>query len=466
MIARWPSVNLCKANVGLQTQEYSAGAAIEAGKDSGMVFEHLYRTFDDYAQPVHIGNPATLGNLSRPRASGFHSNSNELKFRCAPSETWAFTGFLANAQRNNSFNGYIFRSYTGTLSSAYSPGKDFALTARLYSRGTLIRENWHFKSLASPTVTAPQQVDKNTVRGELSARYRLGHAHLKGGYKLEANQRRDAPAEVFGEATYDTGLYISSNSQSNAMASQDTRHIVTFGASVELPLDIKVEGGVKVLRANRPVFENAPDRQETANVGVSVPLPLSMSLYASADYLQEKNTKSTLARGKRFEDLYLVGLNWAGKALNLGADLSHENTRTYSDGYFGQGQWTYVGMVNTLYIPGMPYLARNDSVSGHFRARLPKDFTLIGRGSFGRMVGSVPVWMTVFRSVAGKDPAAPVTDLAPMNTHITRSSLGLEYSPGESSLSARLSHRIDQWVDKLDPLNSGRVDVTEAGVSL
>jgi hypothetical protein len=73
--------------------------------------------------------------------------------------------------------------------------------------------------------------------------------------------------------------------------------------------------------------------------------------------------------------------------------------------------------------------------------------------------------MSNFRVIAATDQGI-ILDLAPSNVGIYRLGLGVEYSPEDyQSLSTRVSYRTDQWSDKNDGRNNGRVNIVEAGVS-
>jgi len=465
--ARYPSANAGIGEVDNTTQDYAAGAAVEAGNDAGAVYQHTYRTFKDDARLTYYTGTRPV----KPRLQDLHWNANELKFRCTPSQTMAFTGFLSNKDRNNDFNGYIARAYTGSLAAAYNPYKDLALTARLYARGTMIKENDQTRDLYNQSLGDQDELDKNTWRGELSGRYVMGPVRLKGGYKLEYNQRRGASALVdsgnvyLRSAFYQDGVVIASDTSRNALATQDTKHILSADAAIELPLDMEIEADAKRMMTNRPVFEALPNWQDEAGVTLSVPLPKNFMLFTQMNYLEERNTVSTLGHSSRFEDTYLVGASWAGKIVMTGVDFSHENSRTQSEGWWGDYNTGTNWLTNLYHEPGMRYLNKNDELSAHARVKLPKGFAVSGRGAYGRSTGSVPVNLTVVRTIAGTDLGS-VTDFAPSDVRITRLSFGIDYVPGKyDNLSARADYRVDRWTDKYDDLNSGRVNIAELGVS-
>jgi len=428
-------------------------------------YEHLYRTFEDNSQLVIITNP------SRPRIQSTQWNVNEVKFRCSPSPTMAFTGTLANSDRKNEFNGYRVKTYSGSLAGSFAPAKDLSLTARLYSRGTLVRENQFLTRDERRGTGDDSQVDKNTFRGDFQARYRLGPAHLKGNYRLEYNTRRGAPVVPFDTAgIYQDGLVVSSNTQATVMAAQDTKHILSLGLAYELPLDIEIEAEIKRLIANRPVFDALPNWQDTADLSLAVPLPKNLSLLGAVNYLQERNNMSNLMKGSRTQALYMAGLSWMSKFVSLGADYQHENARTYSEGYFGATN--YVSRNNTylrtlIHDPGMYYKEINDTLGGNVRVALPKGIALKGQGSFTRSVLRIPVNIpaAVQRQVAGEDHG-DVTDLGPSNVGIYQLGFGVEYHPEMfESFSAKLGYRTNQWSDKNDSRNNGRVNVVETSLS-
>jgi len=111
-----------------------------------------------------------------------------------------------------------------------------------------------------------------------------------------------------------------------------------------------------------------------------------------------------------------------------------------------------------IHDPGMYYKEINDTLGGNVRVALPKGIALKGQGSFTRSVLRIPVNIpaAVQRQVAGEDHGDGIYQLG----------FGVEYHPEMfESFSAKLGYRTNQWSDKNDSRNNGRVNVVETSLS-
>lgn len=388
----------------------------------------------------------------------------EFKFRHDVSKDLALTGAFTGRQRENLRTDYKFNAVVGALNAAYRAGKKLSLLARLYFRAYQVDENLGYFP-AALNANAVQylsvdthQFDKTTFRGEAVASFRpVDKVKLKAAYKVEINNRRDAPTMVYSaNRFFADGTFVAVTN--NEVARNDVRHLGTLGAKVELPLGIEVDAEYNKLRANRPAFVNMANLQDDANATLSVPLPKDVSLTLIGGYLQEKNNVTNYTQYSQTRNTYRAGLDWTGSnRASFGGYISYEAIRYFTELYLGSGSAT--PSATTAFHASTMNRQLNTVYGGHARLILPKGFVVMGNGSYTRSTVTTPL---NFRFATGT-----VNDFTPSNVNIARGSLAVEYTPEKyKNLTARASYAVSDWVDKYDELNSGRASVAQLGASM
>jgi len=453
---------LGRANIDNLTQDFELGFGTNLGDQAAMALDLIHRDFKDHSEEVRY--PAALGRILKPALPHTNMNGAEARFRFDPSAKLALTAAVSGKERRSLTNQFESTAVVGTFNAAYKAAKSLSLTARLYFRGSQVDESVGFKAIVPGELTNTHQIDKNLVRGELAATWRPApKVSVKGGYKLEYTTRRGAPTEVFSTpAGFFDGTLLPAGSWVNSVPRSDTRHTVSVGSKVELPLGVDVEVDYKRLQANRAAFVGQPNWQNDMNAAVTVALPADVQLLLLAGYIDERNTANQESRnynGKR--NTYRGSLDWAANARTfLGLDGSYESIRTVFHGRFGSGTTPPATPV-AFYESGMVNTQRNTVAGLHGRFNLPKGVAFTARGSYTWSKVQTPLhYLNVPLNYT-------VNDYSPSDVRIARGGVGVEYTPEKlKNLTARAGYRIDDWSDKTDSFNSGRASYSELGVAM
>lgn len=451
-----------EANVDNETHEFALGMGRELGDKGAMNLDVVQRSFKDTSQIIRFGNATSA---VRPHMPTLHMTAAELRWRFNPNRDLAMTGALTGRERLNADSLYKLRAAVAAFNASYRATEKLSLTSRLYWRYVEIDENIGFRNFVNNNPPAnTSQFDKLTAKGDFAASYRvLEKLLVKAGYKVELNHRRDAPAEQWNtHAYYADGTHVMAGSQANSVAGEDVKHIGIVGAKAELPLGIEADAEYQRLSANRAAFVNQPTQADTASGELNIPLPAKLSLYLNTQYLRERNgVQHTQFHHTR--NSYRAGLDWeaAAKAF-FGADFSYEISRYNTEGWFGAtGGNPTPALSGFEHVPGMYNRQANTTAGLHGRFNLPKGLVLRSNGSY--------TWSTVatpLRIMPKTDPGLTLGDITPGEVRIARGKVELEYTPTRyKHLTARASYRIDDWVDRIDPNNSGRASYTQVGVS-
>jgi len=461
-------------DVNRQTRDLSLGLNSGIG-DGAFSAEYTQRNFSDSAKMTvsSTGVDGSLIKVDKPQIPSHVMNLYDIRFRTGAGKAIPVTGALTARTRTSGHNKYTGSAYSATVGASYKPAKKLSLSARAYSRVAGIYENQSFvddKGKAWGTSGGPEaQINHSNLAGDLKAHYEFSDKlSFNGGYKYENNYRKNAQhyeEEFTGQATYQDGTFISSNTQSNAVAVQDTKQTMTVGLSAMLPFDAELEAGYMKMTANHAVFESLATDQNLGEVSLNLPLPASLNLMASASYLDEKNEKSNLTDSTLHQNSYFGGLDWAGSSrFSAGIDYAYEQASYRSTGYFGAANNVTgtVQVTNLLREPGMLYRYENNVYGYHARVKLDKEFSLTGRGSYTVSRGANPVNLNTFRGTT----SVTVTNLAPMDIRIASGGFTLKYAPvAYKDITASLGYRRDMYLDKVVTANSGSVNTMNVALS-
>lgn len=452
---------LGRANIDNLTQDVKVGLGTNLGERAAMSLDLIYNDFKDNA--LVVAYPAALGGILKPALATQTMHAAEARFKYNPTKQLALTGAFTGRQRNSHTNDFKDNIVVGALNAAYRLSQKLSLTARLYLRANQVDENLSFQALWPGETTNTHQIDKTALRGELAANWRpVPKVAVKGSYKLEFTNRRDAPTEVYATPRYYfDGSFLPEGSWNNSVPNSDTRHTATVGATVELPWGIEAEGTYKRLQANRAAFVGQPTWQNDANATVTVPLPAQVQLSVIGGYINERNKNDAISRHYSAQrNTYRAALDWAANNRTfIGADASYESILYIFDGRFGSGSAASPG--TAFYESGMATTQRNTVLGGHGRVNLPKGFVVMTRGSYTWSKVKTPI--RYFNAPLNFS----IDDYSPSDVRIARGSLGVEYTPGRyKDLTARASYRLDNWVDRTDGSNSGQAGIAEVGASM
>lgn len=468
--ARW-SQNIDQAvavDVNRQTRDLSLGILSGIG-DSAFSAEYTQRNFSDSATPSvsSISVQGYLLKLDKPLTPSHVMNLYDVRFRNGSGSALPITGALSARTRTSGHNNYTSSAYSATAGAAYKPVKDVYVTAKAYARVVNTYENQGFlddlgKAWGASGGPGPR-IDHSNLAGDLKARYEFSDKlSFKAGYKYENNYRRNArdyEEEFVKTASYQDGTYISSNTQFNAVAVQDTKQTMTAGLDAMLPLDIELGAEYRKMTANHAAFESLPTVQDQIDVSVNVPLPAKLTLMTSGSYLSEKNKKSTLTDTSMYQNSYRAGLEWAGTAkFSAGVDYSYEQASSRGTGWFGAADnpTGVVIITNQLHVPGMLYRYENNIYGYHATAKLDKEYSLTGQGSYTISRGAIPVNLNTWRSAG---TSVVLTDFGPMDLRIASGGFTFKYAPmAYKDITARFGYRRDMYLDKVVNANSGSVD--------
>lgn len=475
--ARW-SQNIDQAvvvDLNRQTRDVSLGILSGIG-DGAFSAEYTHRNFSDSASQTvsSISVQGYLLKVDKPESPSHVMNLYDLRFRNSAGAALPIAGSLSARTRTSGHNKYTSSAYSATAGTSYKPAKNVYLSAKAYGRVVGIYENQGFRDdLGKVWGTAggpAPQIDHSNLAGDLKARYEFSDKlSFKAGYKYENNYRRNADdyEEVFTKtASYQDGTYISSNTQSQGVAVQDTKHTMTAGLDAMLPLDIELGAEYRKMVANHAVFESMPTVQDQIDFSLNVPLPAKLTLMTSGVYLSEKNKKSSLTDASMYQNSYHAGLEWAGNSwITAGVDYAYEQASYRNTGWFGAADnpTGVVIIVNQLRVPGMLYRYENNIYGYHATAKMSKEFSLTGQGSYTVSRGAIPVNLYTWR---GAGTNIVVTNFGPMDLRIASGGFTLKYTPmAYQDVTARLSFRRDQYLDKVVVANSGAANTASLALS-
>ena len=447
-----------EANIDNETNEVTLGLGHDLGDKAAMSVDLVRRDFVDRAEIIKFN--ATTG-VVKPAYPNTELTEAELKLRYDPSATLALTAALTGRQRRNLANQFVTKSGVAALNAAYKPGKTASLTARLYGRYVQVDENTGFRNFINGARPNTSQIDRLILRGDLGGTWRpVEPVLVKANYRAEMAHRRAAPSQVFAAANYRDGTMIALGQHANSVAMDEVKHILTAGVRTKLPYDAGLDLDYKRLQANRATFVNTPTAVDEAEAMLSVPLPGQVEVTLASGYLRERNgVQMTIYRHTR--NTYRAGVDWAAtnKAF-LGADYSYDTARYNVEGWFGQSNTLAPSASGFDHIGGM-YNRQNSTTAGlHGRVNLPKGVKVTANGSY--------TWSTVITPLnlsPRNDPGYFINDNSPLHVVILRGRVGVDYTPTFlKNLTAKASYRYEDWNDRIDGNNSGRVYYTQFGI--
>ncbi len=466
-----PNIQRTAVSVDNTIHAVTLGMGTNVKEDGAVSLDIVRSEYNDVTPKVGAiingGAQSSIGSgvLKRPEGRQ-EMTGGEFKFRHDASKKLSLTGAFTGRRRDNLQTQYKHKSAVGALNAAYRASSKFSLLAKLYLRAYEVDENLSY----TPSRDRPDaqisvnthQMDKTTVRGELIANLRpVEKVRLKAAYKLEVTNRRDAPNQVYArDRFFSDGQFL--GPANNEVARNDTRHLVTLGAKVELPLGIEADAEYKKLRANQAAFVGMANRSDEASAALMVPLPLHLGLTLEGGYLEEENNVATWTNYSQVRNNYRAGLDWSGSDKgSFGGDISYEAIRYFSELYFGSGNATNA-TPNTAAYHASPMNRQLNTVYGvHGRVNCPKGFVVLGNGSYTRSTVTTPIRYTYGSGVG------TVTDFTPSNVNIARGTAAVEYTPEKfKDLTARASYTVHDWVDKYDGNNSGRASIAQVGAKM
>ncbi len=446
-----------RGSVDRQTTDLSLG--VNSGLGEGAIsVDYTQRLFED----ASVQNWATAYK-DMPTAPRQKMNLQDLRYRNAAGAKVPVTLALSARNRTNSHNQYTGSAHSAIVGAAYKPNKKTYITAKAYARVAGVYENQSFVDgfgKAWGASGGPEaEINRSNLAADLKGRYNYSDKlSFNAGYKYENNYRRNAPVEEFAASTQPWSDGTAHIAQTNAVAVQDTRHILTAGLDAALPYDSDLSVGYTKLLANHAVFESMPTDSDQISASLVVPLPLKLTLMTSAEYVAEENKKSDHTDTTMYQNSYRAGLEWSGSSeVSTGVDYSYDQSSYRGTGYIGADNTTYNGkwVVNLLRVPGMLYYYENNVYGYHAMVKLAKGFSLTGRGSYTMSRGGIPVNLTAL-----KDAPLVVNNLAPSDIRIASGGVTLKYMRGGSrDLTASVGYRRDQWIDKVTSANSGWANV-------
>ncbi|MBI3297165.1 MAG: hypothetical protein HYZ75_03310 [Elusimicrobia bacterium] len=460
------NIMIGRINIDNTTEDVTVSVGVGAGADSQVTVDLVRNEFTDRAAVVarETGTAATsaLGGLLKPHYSDSEMTAAELRFRTDVRDnlavSGAFTGRRRHAVQNDMSNDFA----VATVNAAYRPSKKLSVLGKVYFRGNQVRETQGIKrSLAEANPPNRHQIDKNHLRTDLSATYRATQrVTVKGSYRLELINRRDPRTYTIGSGFFFDGTFFPMNAWRSEVAGQETRHVLTGQAKAALPLGIEAEATLKRLQANRPAFVNQPNQQDDASAGLTVPLPADLTLSLLANYIQERNKTHSFDRNySSLRNTYRAGLDGAlFNKVFFGADGAWDNVRYFADVGFASPAAAFP--TNNYREAGMNNRQTNTTAGLHARANLPKGFVVSGNGSY--------TWSDVSTPMTYRNAALGYTidDYTPYDIRIARGTMAVDYTPlSYDSLTARVSYSIQDWVDKIDNANSGRVSISQVGLT-
>ncbi len=461
-----PNILRTRVDVNNIKQDFTLGAGTNIKDDSAVSVDLVHTEFRDLASkltsPVDGGTGSNNnGGFIKYPSPNLTMNGTEMKFRSDLTKKVAVTGAFSGNQRVNERTNFKQNTVVGALNAAYAATKKLAFTGKLYLRAFEVVENAYVPEPGRGDAvirTNTSQMDKTALRGEFIVNYRpVEPVRLKGSYKIEVTNRRDAPAQFYSPDRFYVDGYFVQGAANNEVARNDTKHTFNATAKADLPLGMGLEAGYTKMQANVPAFINMPNKQDDVTGEWTVPLPSNLTLSFLGGYLREKNTRHDFEHYSRTKNTYRAGLDWAAtNKVFLGADASYETIRSFQEWYFGNG--SNVPSATTSFHTSALTQTRNTVWGAHAKVNLPKGVVVMGNGTYTRSTVKTPA---LLRYTGGT-----LEDYTPTNVNIARGSVAVEYTPEKyKNLTARASYSVSDWVDKFDELNSGRYSVAQLGVS-
>ncbi len=462
-----PNIQRTRVEVDNIKRDFTLGLGSSIREASAVSVDFIHTNFSDLASKLtSIADGGTgssnNGGFVKYPSPNQSMNAAEFKFRHDVSKNFAVTGAFTGHQRVNERTNFKHDAVVGALNAAYAATKTLSLTSKLYMQALQVEENGYVPEPGRGDAvirTNTHQLDKTALRGEFIVNYRpVEKLRLKGAYKIEVTNRRDAPSKFYAPDRYFVDGYFVQGAANNEVARNDTKHTFNATAKVELPLAMEVEAGYKKMQANFPAFINMPTKQDEVTGQWTVPLPLDVTLSFLGGYLKERNTRHDFEHYNQTRNTYRAGLDWAAtNKMFLGVDASYETVRSFQEWYFGNGSAT--PSATTSFHTSALTQTRNTIWGAHTKVNLPKGFVVMGNGSYTRSTVKTPA---LLRYTGGT-----LEDYTPTNTAIARGSAAVEFTPERyKNLTARASYSVSDWVDKFDELNSGRASVAQLGVAM
>ncbi|MBI4376169.1 MAG: hypothetical protein HY549_06925 [Elusimicrobia bacterium] len=463
------SAFLTRQNLDRFTRDYSVGVAADMA-DGGAAYEFTRRKTADYAaapiDPSYTGSKNEHPNWELTWNPNLYVDKHDLTFRYPFAHSLQVAGGATGLRRSSNINGYRAETVAGNVGLSYQPVRDMSMSARLYQRMTVNRENTGFAAWQSAELPL---IDFNQYKGDFRIRYGLRRATLSAAYKSEYTRRRhtDMAVERFTRsATYQDGVFHPAEFATNDVQREDIKHRVELEADIELPYHADLGLAYKLLKANRSVFENSPTIGHTGSAKVEVPLREAV-IHAGYEGLYEKAQDSAYSNFRQRLDRLTAGADLSllqGRA-SAGTFYAYERGRRYIDAWFGSTNVTYLGttVTNLIHEPNSLYEYRNHVLNAHAMGQLPLKLTADADLTYTR---SRADWMVtqIDEFFTGSEAGKFLTNFNPTRIDIVRWGLGLAYEI-RSDISARVSYYQDAWFDRFDDTLSGRASFTQLAIN-
>ncbi|MDE2039778.1 MAG: hypothetical protein KGO96_08865 [Elusimicrobia bacterium] len=454
------------------TRDVTVGAQADVGKGE-VSYTYTARKFADKA-PSSVDSKIAGTFSGYPTAdlswvSEQRTDIHQAAFHFPLTADINAAGGVDYRERVGETNGYKVKVVDSNLGTLYLPAKDFSISARLYDHVMNTAVNNSFAAFDNASPPDPR-IDFYQMRADVKARYTgIEHVALSLGYKPEYNYRRNAdqrPGDYGDDALYQDGTFQPAETQFYGPQTKDTKHQVELMADFDLPAGASLSAGYRFLTANRAAYENSPTLGHYETVAIYVPLAETLAFNANWDGIGEDSDRSPNNFKQRLNRV-LFDLQWSrqdGKA-SLGGGYAYERGKDTIDAYFGASNVAFNGnnVVNLIHIPDSSYDYENHVISANGMACLPLKLT--ARANLSYTISNAHWFVTAFDPYfTGASVGVHLSDLAPTEVRITHWTVSLARELYKN-LSARASYDEEQWVDKLDGSQNGRIGVSELSLS-
>ncbi|MDE2291802.1 MAG: hypothetical protein KGL53_06945 [Elusimicrobia bacterium] len=467
-----PGEDVTSQEIDRHTTDVTVGLQADVAKGE-VGYTYTARKFADRA-PTAVDSAMTGSFSGYPNSdlswvSEQRTDIHQLAFRFPLMADLHTAGGVGYTERTGRTNGYKVRIVDGNLGALYAPVKDLSVSARLYDHVMNTEVNDAFAAVNNANAPDPR-MDFYQMRADVKARYTgIKNVALTAGYKPEHNYRRNGdqrPGDYSGDARYQDGTFQPTESELYGPAVEDTKQQFEVGADVELPADATLSAAYRLLTANRAAYENSPTLGHYKTVALYVPLGEETSFNVNWDGSSEYSHRSPNNFSSRLNRL-MFGLQWTqkeGKA-SLGTGYGFEDGRYRIDAYFGASNTAYNGnnVLNLIHEGNSDYSYKNDVLTANGMTKLP--LKLVARGDAAYTISHAHWYVTQFDPYfTGAAAGTHLSDINPSEVRIVRWRLELAREVYKD-VSARVSYDQQQWVDKYDATQNGRIGVTEVALA-